>query len=118
MIHPLPFDQALGSACRTQGPPKPTRHLSLVPLVNQEPEPKVLDAYGKALSIGDLICLLARQYTQLQLNEIWRVEAFASDRVKAKPLRGFLKPLGYFPLVDVALYAKQGEPTPYLEGML
>ena len=78
----------------------------------------MLDAYGKPLSIGDLICLLARHYSRKQQDEVWRVETLAPDRglVKAQPIRGLINPLSYtFPLTDVALYAKQGQETPYLE---
>jgi hypothetical protein len=92
-------------------PPKPARHLSLV-----QSQPKVLDARGTALEVSDLVCLLARQYSQRQLNEVWRIESLASDVAKVRPIRGFLKPLSYdFPLKDIVLYAKQGAPTPYLE---
>ncbi len=91
--------------------PKPTRHLSVV-----RQEAKVLDAYGKPLSIGDLICLLARHYSRKQQDEVWRIESLTSDVAKVQPIRGFLRPLSYtFPLTDVALYAKQGQETPYLE---
>lgn len=92
-------------------PPRPARHLSLV-----QPQPKVLDGGGTALEVGDLICLLAGQYSQRQLNEVWRIESLTSDVAKVRPIRGFLKPFSYdFPLKDIVLYAKEGAPTPYLE---
>ena len=92
--------------------PNATRHLSVVRL-----EATVLDAYGKPLSIGDLICLLARHYSRKQQDEVWRIESLTSDVAKVQPIRGFLRPLSYdFPLKDIALYAKEGAPTPYLEG--
>jgi hypothetical protein len=98
--------------------PKPTRHLELVPalVTPVEPQIEILDTYGKAIEVSDLVCLLARQYSQRQLNEVWRIESLTSDVAKVRPIRGFLKPLSYdFPLKDIVLYAKQGAPTPYLE---
>jgi hypothetical protein len=78
----------------------------------------VLDTYGKAMSVGDLICLLARQYSRKQQDEVWRIEALIQERglVKVQPIRGLINLLSYtFPLADVALYAKKGAPTPYLK---
>jgi hypothetical protein len=97
--------------------PKPTRHLSLVP--TPKAQPTALDAWGKEITIDDLVCLLARQYSRKQQDEVWRVEALAPDKgkVKVQPIRGLINPLSYtFPLADVALYAKKGAPTPYLGG--
>jgi hypothetical protein len=97
--------------------PKPTRHLSLVP--TPKPQPTALDAWGKEITIDDFVCLLARQYSRKQQDEVWRVEALASDKglVIVSPIRGLIDSLScIFPVADVVLYAKKGAPTPYLEG--